>query len=218
MTLESKAQVKEGHYRKRSYNTLERFISYFYQIDITQSLDSVRTIMELGPGSKLVSGELMRLGYLVTTCDFDKNVEPDIVADVRLLPKDKTYDLIMACQILEHIPYADAKKVFADLARISNRYVLISLPERHTGFNVVFKLPFVQTIFKKKLFDWSLRFPIRFPVGISKKHYWEIDFWNISKRKVRLDMQEHFIILREFSPPLNKYHRFFILEKKYHQA
>ncbi|MFH1170780.1 MAG: class I SAM-dependent methyltransferase [Candidatus Vogelbacteria bacterium] len=215
MSLENKLQVKGGHYKRRSYNTLERFISYYYQIKSLESLSSVVKVLEIGPGSKLVSRELSNLGYQVTTCDFDSRVNPDIISDVRQLScGDNSFDCVIACQILEHIPYDEFETVLENFARISKRFVLISLPQRNTGINLILKFPFIQTLFKRKFFDWSILFPVRFP-GFEKsgQHHWEIDGWTIYRRQVRRSMEKHFRILQEFSPPLNKYHRFFILEK-----
>lgn len=209
-------QVKEGYYKKNSYNSLERFISYFYQIDSIHRLADVTSILEIGPGSKLVSDELIKEGYKVTTTDFDPTVNPDVVSDVRDLPFDPhSFDCIMACQILEHIPYSEFEKVIADFARMSTRYVIISLPERHSGINIITKIPFIQTLFKRKFFDLSIRIPTRFPgFEESGQHYWEIDYFTISLKKVRTTLGTHFNIVKEFNPPLNKYHHFFILEKK----
>ncbi len=214
MSQKNELQVTEGYYQKRNYNTLERFVSYFYQIDAVTALPNVESVFEIGPGSKLVARELTHIGYQVTTCDFDASVDPDIVADVRNLPKDKTYDLVMACQILEHIPYEDFEKTLGDIYEISNRYVVISLPQRVTYFEMIFKFPFIRTFTKKNFLDLWFGFPIRFKgFAESGQHYFEIDGHAFTKKRVRRSFNRYFKIIREFSPPLHKYHRFFILEK-----
>lgn len=208
------AQVDIKHYKGKKYNSLERFISYGYQIDSIEDLD-VKSILEIGPGSFVVSSLLKKMGYEVTTADFDENVGADKVCDIRSLPfADNSFDVSMACQVLEHIPFEDFEKGILELKRVSSRYVIISLPRRHTGFNFIFKMPFIQTIFKKKFFDLSLLFPVKFPgFEESDQHYWEIDFWQTSLKDVKEKIKKHFKILKEFSPPLNKYHYFFVLEK-----
>lgn len=209
------AQVEIKHYKGKKYNSVERFVSYAYQIDSIENLN-IKKVLEVGPGSFVVSSLLKKMGYEVTTCDFDKNVGADAVSDIRNLPfEDKTFDVSMACQVLEHIPFEDFEKGLCELKRVSSKYVIISLPRRHTGFNLVIKMPFIQTIFKKKFFDLSLLFPVKFPgFAESDQHYWEIDFWQVSLIDVRKKIKKHFNILKEFSPPLNKYHIFYVLERK----
>lgn len=209
------AQVDTQHYKGKKYNSLERFISYSYQISLIEELHP-KKVLEVGPGSFVVSSLLSNMGYDVRTVDFDEKVGADVVADIRRLPfGDGEFDLSMACQVLEHIPFEDFEKGLGELGRVSSRYVIISLPRRHTGLNVVLKVPFIQTLFKKHFFDFSILFPVKFPgFHESDQHYWEIDFWQVSLRDVRKKIKNHFTILKEFSPPLNKYHRFYVLEKK----
>lgn len=209
------AQVDTQHYKGKKYNSVERFISYSYQISLIEDLQ-VKKILEVGPGSFVVSSLLKKMGYEVTTGDFDEHVGADVVADIRNLPfPENAFDVAMACQVLEHIPFQEFEKGLAELSRVSSRYAIISLPRRHTGINLVLKMPFIQTLCKRKFFDLALLFPVKFPgFAESDQHYWEIDFWQVSLRDVRRAMTKQFKILKEFSPPLNKYHRFYVLEKK----
>ncbi|MEW5859400.1 MAG: hypothetical protein AB1861_18760 [Cyanobacteriota bacterium] len=55
---------------------------------------------------------LKRGGYNVTTADFDVELKPDMVLELAIdftLLEDK-FDAIAIFQVLEHIPYDDAKK------------------------------------------------------------------------------------------------------------
>jgi len=45
------------------------------------------------------------------------------------------------------------------------------------------------------------------------EHYWEIGRKNYPKSKIREIIKKHFKIKTEFSPMLNAYHYFFVLEK-----
>ena len=216
MSHENNIQVKEGYYGKKKYNTLPRFISYFYQIDSVSSLGDVKKVLEIGPGSKLVANELKNIGYEVTTCDFDASVNPDVVADVRNLPfEDNSFDCIIACQILEHVKYNEFENVLEKMSKISRKYLIISLPSRHTGFEFILKFPFIQTLLKKSFIDLNFQVPVKFPgFKESGQHYWEIDFWTTSRSKVESTIKRNFRILSKFKPPLNKYHQFYVLERK----
>ena len=208
-------QVKKEHYLRKKYDDLNRFISYFYQIDLASRPD-VKSILEIGKGNGTVSDYLKKLGYNLISVDIDPNLKPDIVADVRQLPmKDVEFDLVMACEVLEHLPFEDFEKTLEELKRVSKRYVLVSLPYRSTGFEVVFKFPFIRTILRMPILSLFFRIPLKFGgIKISGQHYWEIDFWKYSLRKIRKIIKRHFKIIKEVRPVLNHYHQFFILSSK----
>lgn len=206
-------QVKKGYYKNSSYNSLERFISYYYQIDSILSL-GIKNILEIGIGSNLVSFCLKEYGINVMTCDFDSSVEPDIVADIRKIPlPDKSFDAVLACQVLEHIPFEDFDNALIEIKRLSSRYVVISLPYRSVFFESVLKFPFIRKIFNRSFFDFVVRKAVKFQgFKSSGQHYWEIDSKMYKMKIVRDRIKNHFKIIKEFSPVLNKYHYFFILE------
>lgn len=205
----------EKHYLNDRYDNLERFISYYHQIDWVRRLQ-VKSVLEVGIGNGLVANYLRNLDIKVTTCDFDANVKPDIVADVREIPIDNnSFELAMACQILEHIPFEDFPLALAELSRISSKYVIISLPVRSSYFEFILKFPFIRTMFKRNFFDFTFHKFIKFPgFESSGQHYWEIDQKDFTFKKIKLLVNEKFNIIAEFSPVLNKYHYFLILEKK----
>lgn len=208
-------QIDSAGYKIGKYLTLERFISYFYQISETVKF-GVETVLEIGIGNGLVTACLRQLGIRVTTCDFDASVRPDVVADVRKIPlPDASVDLVMACQVLEHLPFAAFDEALQELARISKKYAIISLPRRHMAFEAVLKFPGTRTLFRRPFLNPSIVIPLRFPgFAESGQHHWEIDHWTVSLAEVKEKMGRHFQIRRVFSPPLNKYHVFFLLEKK----
>ena len=210
------AQVDKKHYSKKKYNDLDRFISYFYQVDLTQDhLFDGGKILEIGKGSGFFSEYMKKLGYDITTADFDKNLQPDIVADVRSLPIfDNSFDLVTAFEILEHLPFEDVPKALAELKRVSKKRVIISLPYRSTGLEWVFKFPGIRSLFKKPFLSLFLRIPLKFGgIKVSGQHYWEIDGWRWRLGKIRRLLREHFRIVKEIRPVLNHYHYFFVLEK-----
>lgn len=211
-----KPQVHEsGYYKKDKYDTLERFISYYHQILWAKRLKA-QDILEIGIGNGLVSSYLKSLGSKVITCDFDQAIKPDIVADVRHIPlPDQAFDLIMACQVLEHVPFEDFKKVLAEFHRLTKKYVIISLPVRSSYFEIVLRVPLVRSLLKKTFVDFYFRKLLQFPgFESSGQHYWEIDRSQYTFRMINELVREKFDIIAEFSPVLNKYHYFLILEKK----
>ena len=207
-----KIQVKEGYYFNKKYLNLERFISYYYQIDlIRQTLDSGR-ILFIGPGDGLVVDYLSKNNkYIVETYDIDDSLNPDIVGDIRNIDlEESSYDLVVAFEVLEHIEYENFAPVLEKLKKISKGNVMISIPNRVSSFEFIFKFPFVRSLFKRNNVGGSLDIPLRFP-GFEKsgQHYWEVDIWKYRIRKVRSDIRKHFKIVKEKHPILNRYHIFF---------
>ena len=213
-------QVNKEHYFQKDYDSLNRFISYFYQADLTQEVaranDANFKILEVGKGNGFFSDYLKKLGYNVTTCDFDKNHAPDVVADVRSLPlKNNSFDVVTAFEVLEHIPFEDFPKALLEFQRVASRHVIISVPYKSTFFEFVFRFPGVRTLFKKPFLSVLLRLPMKFGgIKVSGQHYWEIDASKYSLRKVRKILSDNFRIVKELSPVLNPYHYFFVLEKR----
>ncbi len=207
-------QVKKEHYFRKKYDDLGRFISYFYQVDLLTDTDA-KTVLEIGKGNGTFSDYLKKFGYQVTTCDFDKDLNPDVVADVRKMPlADNSFDAVTAFEILEHLPFEDFPKALAELKRVSKKHVVISLPYRSTGFEFVFKFPGVRTLFRKLFLNFFIRIPLKFGgIKVSGQHYWEIDLWNFRLSKVRAEIAKHFRIVKEVRPVMNHYHYFFVLEK-----
>lgn len=209
-----KTQVDKKHYFRKKYDDLNRFISYFYQIDLATEVNP-ETILEIGKGNGTVSDYLKKLGYKVTTADIDASLAPDQLADVRKLPfQDGSFDLVTACEILEHIPFEELPVALSEIARVSKKYVLISVPYRSTGLEFVLRLPLVRTLFKKPFLDFLIRLPLKFGgIKVSGQHYWEIDCWQYRLGKVRRVLRQNFKIVKELTPVLNYYHRFFLLSK-----
>jgi len=208
-------QVPEGYYLKKKYNDLERFISYFYQIETVTSLP-VKNVLEIGIGTKVTADYLKNLEIKVTTCDFDQNLNPDVLGDVRdLTVPDNSFDAVLAFQILEHLPFDDFSKALNELKRVSLKYVVISLPFRSAYFELVVKFPFIRTLLKKNFLDLTLRKGVKFPgFASSSQHYWEIDQHQYKLKQIKKILSRDFIILRDFSPVLDKYHYFFVLKKR----
>jgi len=215
MEDKNEVQVEEGSYFNRGYNTLERFISYYYQIEsITESCPA--TVLEVGKGAAITQSYLKDLGMKIVTCDFDNSTKPDMVADIRKIPcEESSFDTVVAFQVLEHIPFADFGKAIDELCRISKKRVIISVPYRSSFFEFVLKVPGMRTIFKRSFLDFMIRIPLPFKgFETSGQHYWEIDSGEYKLKRVRMEILKRCDIVREFSPTLNKFHYFFILKPK----
>jgi len=215
-------QVEINHY-KWTYLTRQRFLLYQKSIEML-SFIKFSDVLEIGPGPGVLSNILKFLEKNIITLDFDYFLKPDIVADVRELPlKNKSFDLIIANQILEHIPYNNFCEVLSTFADISREYVLISLPynEHHIEFYFNFKI--IKYLYFRGVINKLISkiFPIHFYFGISRflssfpeheEHYWEIGYKEYSLNKVRREFFQHFEIIREERVMLAPYYYIFLLK------
>lgn len=210
-------QVKKSHYFRKKYNSLERFVSYYYQTSLVTDLvdQDSGEILEIGVGNGMTSQYLRNAGFNISTCDVDRNLNPDVVADIRNLPfENNSFDIVTAFEVLEHLPWEDFEKTLLEIKRITNKYAVISLPYRSTGFEIILKFPGVRTLFKQNFLDWFLRIPLKFGgIKTSGQHYWEIDGYNCRLGQVTKILKKHFSGVRKIRPVLDCYRLFFILEK-----
>lgn len=206
-------QVAPAAYRKGKYASLDRFISYYYQLDLVRRAKP-QAVLFIGVGDGLVASALKQNpAYQVTTLDIDERLGADVVGDVRALPfPDGSFDLVCIFEVLEHLPFSESVAALGELARVARQNVAISVPHRRTGIALAFKLPLMRSLLRRPVVSLALLVPVRFPgFAASKQHYWEIDGWTTPLRVFRRALRTHFAIEEEFTPPLDHYHRFFLL-------
>lgn len=172
-----------------------------------------RKILEVGIGNKTISNYLKQFGFDVTTCDHADYLEPDYVADIRELPfSDNEFGLILACEILEHIPFSDVGKALSELCRVTSKYVVISVPYSSSYLEIMIKASFPKLWYKKK--HVLLQLPNFFIKHGESTHRWEMGKKGYSKERFRnLITSCNLLITKEFQPIMNPAHYFFVLKK-----
>lgn len=211
-----KVQVNKNHYNFEKYVSIERWDSYYYQLLEALKCDG-KDILYIGAGDNIVVNVLKNLGKNVTTFDFDKNVKPDICGSVTEIDKllDKKYDVIMCCQVLEHIPFDSFESIIEKLSICIKEELILSLPNHARWYKISSKLPkifFKIKIKVKRLFqkEWDIN-----NQG-NGEHYWEIDIKGkeYSKNNVDKIISKYFDIKQSYVPYENTYHVFYILKSK----
>ncbi len=207
----SKIQVNPKHYFNQIYDSKERFISYWHQIDEIVKLKP-KKILEIGVGNKFVSNYLKSRGFNITTIDIDKRLKPDVVGDILKLPfKDQSFDVIVCYEVLEHIPYENLQRALREMHRVSKKYVIISLPDSNPYYPIFMLIPILGTIRQLVRLPQIRKTKHKF----DGQHYWEIGKKGFSLEKVQNEFRIcnleiiNTYCLFEFS-----YHRFYILKKK----
>jgi SAM-dependent methyltransferase len=208
-------QIAPERYSRGGYQSLARFISYSYQLDLIRA-SGARTILIVGVGDGVVPSLLKKDDRLhITTCDIDAELVPDVVADIRALPfPEASFDVVCAFEVLEHLPWEESRKAVQELVRVSKGMLLISVPHRRTGFELALKFPFMRSLIHRDVVRLAFLIPIRFPgFAVSKQHYWEIDGRTTKLSAFRALLQDVGRITEERTAVLDPYRRFFVVEK-----
>ncbi len=196
---------------RTGYDDKGRFVSYWYQITKAYEFCN-KSLLEIGIGTSFVSNYLRNIGLEVITIDIDIDLKPDIVAGIQNLPiRSFSFDIILCCQVLEHIPFRYFKPVITELYRISKKYIIISLPNRMHFFCLNLRLyPIFQKQFKLTLPSYILP-KHRF----DGEHYWEIGKKGYPLSKIKSIFRSQSLrLLQEFRNPEKPLHHFFLLQKE----
>lgn len=205
-----KIQVDPSLYGTSAYNKKARFISYWHQIN---EISKVRPglCLEIGVGSRFVASYLKNSGINVKTIDIDRQLCPDVAGDITRLPfVDCAFDLVACYEVLEHMPYTHFSKSVSEIARITRKFAIISLPDAEPAYRFLVTLPILGEI-SKMLTVPRMRKPVH---EFDGQHYWEIGKHGYPLRKIVADIESAGLRMestyRIFENPR---HRFMVLKK-----
>jgi hypothetical protein len=165
-------QVAGNHYLTEKYLGVERFLSLHSQFRLCMEGSPDDTYLEIGPGPGLLVGLLKQFGRNITTVDLAEDLNPDHIEALPSLSfSDKSFDIVCAFEVLEHIPWDMLSTCAEELGRIARKQILLSLPNQSNLFNksVSVKISFgklhLERLFWKK--------PLN-RITNPSEHYWEI--------------------------------------------
>jgi len=169
-------------------------------------------VLEVGPGPGVFKAVASCFGVCVETLDIDSELRPDYLGSVFNMPfGDGEYDVVCAFQVLEHMPFKKSLEAFQEMARVSDRYILFSVPDSSVSVSFTVGLPHfgVRSVYFSfpRLWDWTARF--------DGQHYWEIGKRGYSRRRVSLAFQgcAGVCLSKRFRIPEYPYHCFFVFDK-----
>lgn len=201
-------QVERHAYEFERYCGVDRWGSYWYQIREVLALHP-KSVLEIGVGDGVFGGYLKgNTSVAYRSCDIADDLKPDIVGSVEALPlPDDAVDVVVAFEVLEHLPFEKFETALLELRRVATHTVILSLPHYGPSLRLSFKFPFIG----EKRFAWKIP---HHPVHVfNGQHYWEIGKRGYELSVVKRVLEKHFTIEKEFVPFENQYHHFFILRK-----
>jgi hypothetical protein len=175
-------QVNKQHYSFGDYSSERRYLSYFHQIKIIMQLveqKNASKILIAGKGDGVVQkileayNELYDLNLVIRTFDFAEDLHPDILGDLLDIGKlvSEQYDIILCCQVLEHLPFDESVQVLSQMHGIS-KYVIMSVPYKAITRRGTLKVPLINE------FEFCLKVPIWHNKKgmVNSYHYWELGY------------------------------------------
>ena len=202
----TETQVDSSLYTKAEYCLPGRFTAYAYQIrEILNS--GANKVLEIGPGNGVVTYVLRQSGIHVDTLDFDSTLKPDFVASVLDMPfPPNSYDAVICCQVLEHLPWDSFYKAMLGISTISRTKIVLSLPHVSKRYFVEFKLPMLT----QRL--WEIDIPVKnIPMKFNGEHYWEIGRGVTEEEILSTIKRCNLIVDSSFRVPEFRIHHFFCL-------
>ena len=205
MDIERK-QVNSDAYNFSRYCGIDRWSSYHYQIaEIVKARG--KSVLEIGAGDNSTAAYVKgNTDLTYTTVDIADDVGADVIGSITKLPfENKSFDVVCAFEVLEHLPFEKLDTSLSELSRVARMKVIISVPHFGPPIKFRFKLPFLPQI----SFAWKIPLPLTH--SWNGQHYWELGKRGYPVRRLREHLRRQFVIEKEFIPFENQYHHFFIL-------
>lgn len=193
-------------YDASSYDTKARLASYWHQVDEAVRLGA-KTVLMIGHGSGLASLMLQRRGVRVLTLDIDPALQPGVVGDVRALPcADRSVDVALCCQVLEHLPFRQLIPALRELRRVARVGLVLSLPDQGRSSRLL------AVLLKRRHRAVSL--PTVWPRvwEYNGQHYWQVNAKGYALERIEAAIREAgWRIAMTYRPLECPYHRFWRL-------
>jgi hypothetical protein len=177
------------------------FVNAYYQYEDIQSCGNVKKILIIGPGQGLDTHIFKWKGFEVTTFDIDETFHPDVIGSAHDLSMfgDKSFDVIIASHVLEHLPVPYLDQCLAEFARVSG-YSIVYLPVagRHFQFQAKLDVKGINLSFIFDLFNYLHK-----PDGVTAQycqgmHYWEMGMRGFTLRAMANRFSDHFNVIKQY--------------------
>jgi hypothetical protein len=212
---EARGRIREVGLPRSAYFTDEYFslpqlFSLAHQIHAIYKCKP-SSVLEVGLGNGFVSTFLRRAGLPVTTVDVNPELSPDICSGIDKLVEavEGTFDLVVCCEVLEHLPIEDLDPSLDQLRAVGKR-LFLTLPTSHrpVGFGGLLRLPKLGA----RMVNLNFDIPIRRSLG-GGPHFWEVGYDSTCTRSaIKKRLSKRFTEVRSGRFALNPYHMYFYCE------
>ena len=206
----AEAEIPATHYLG-DYNGKGRFISYWHQIDEVLKRDP-QFILEVGIGNQFLADFLRNTGKSIITADINPALLPDVVSSIDALPfADQMFDMVISCEVLEHLPLASLKGALQELHRVTSKWAVLSVPNCTRCYCLQVPIPKVGLLRRQ----WELPAPRNH--ALIPDHSWEIGHAGVSEQQlVEYFRQTGFTVEVSYRVFEHPYHHFFVLAREQH--
>ncbi|MCL1863990.1 MAG: hypothetical protein FWF78_10535 [Defluviitaleaceae bacterium] len=190
------------------------FASYTYQILETLNF-SPESVLVIGQGDNIVPSILRGIiegGITVDTFDIVKDMKPTYCGDIRKIDEivTKPYDVILCCEVLEHLPFVEFEPVLQKISKLCKHGVVLSLPI--FGFSGCLKVSLPKIRFTIPIAVPFYKFGKK---TVEDSHHWEINDGNgVKKSMVVQVLKNTYTIQKHYRCKDVPYHMYFILKPK----
>ena len=203
---------EKPHYRKTHYWSDLRVHGYSNQLAELYRLDP-ESALEIGMADGFMNEVVGRFTrHRLVSCDLDASLRPNVAGSVLQLPFGRNeFDLVMCCQVLEHIPFTEFVPALQELRRVARRAILLSVPDVRMYFALRLRLPRAGW---KTLSVSPERYRLG-PYEYDGEHYWEIGFRGTRFKDIRAGIRSAGLeIVRSYRIPDLPYHCCFLLDPR----
>lgn len=202
--------VARDVYFSDSYFSMPKLCSFAHQLNHIRSMRPSSAI-EIGVGNGFVSTYLKRSGLPITTADINPSLDPDICAPLSEVRNHiaETVDLVICCEVLEHMPLTELDENLEHLHRLGNR-LFLTLPNsyRSWGLSGMGFLPKLGG----RMFDLILDVPLKKSLA-GGPHFWEVGHSRACTRAAIVErLKLRYSSVRSGRFALNPYHIWFECE------
>ncbi|MEW6616660.1 MAG: class I SAM-dependent methyltransferase [Thermodesulfobacteriota bacterium] len=202
-------------YFEKGYDYEGRFGSYWYQLQEIIKITKDGIVLEIGPGSNFLRDYLTKRKIKVETLDISSSSNPKYIGSVTAIPcESNKYDCVVGFEVMEHLPFTEFRIGLQEMARVSKKWVLFSVPDVRWFLSVDVRLFSIDKSFRRILSFPRLRNRRLLPPIGPKDHHWEIGRLGMHLSKIASEIANTGLVVeKHYRIPSNPIHHMFILKK-----